>query len=221
MIPTNSPNNPGDMYRVDVAVVIPVQQALIVATSAFILVFVIAVSFGASPIGALKGSAVIGIVMGVVYLFWQLWRWNGKTALYWIEQASGKDIDGDGEIGQPAEQEAVTVNHFHHDASGTVTGGGWSKENPDLMRRVAEACLGRNLAFSVGALCRCKPSIITQDEYKYCKENWTKEDPGIGRKAYLRYRDPRYPDEKGLELTEYGREVLYAFLSPTRGEPVN
>lgn len=179
---------------------VPLLQASITAVVCGFLAAAVGVLFGAPIEWVLRISVFVLALAGAVS--WGIILTDNRRLLWSIETATNRDIDGDGEIGEP-ETPVDSTPHVTWVKDGTrQIAIHWPQSITEKqIRAVARAVLLEGGAFSRPYLCK-ERKILSQGQFNALSKLWKKR--GLAR------------GEGGNRtvITSVGRALLRLYLSP-------
>ena len=106
---------PSEVWIADVLV--PAGQAGILALPVAVLTFIgVAANQAGDLLARLGSSFAAGVAAAaLVFLVWSFWTLRRRQALWFIERAIGRDLDGDGSTGKPGKPEPLVVELHQED----------------------------------------------------------------------------------------------------------
>jgi cell division protein FtsW (lipid II flippase) len=149
------------------------------------------------------------IVSAVVWIVLQY----RNLALTLAENITGRDIDGDGNIGSAAPEKVipVRVDIAHYDEYGNLISVERARfKNEKKMIAIADAIVNRGVSFSVGAMVE-REKILTRSEFDVIRVEMEK-------RGMIVIRDKDHPN-LGWAITRAGMAVFRDFLKSTSPPP--
>lgn len=182
----------------------PLMQSLITGVMVGTLVGVCCVYYQVAD--AWFPAVICGLVSSLLMWFYMLQVWSYLVMR--MEQATGRDIDGDGQVGAevtrrvPVRVEVTEYDQHNNPLQTTVA----RFDDEMKLIAIADAVVNRGVPFSENALLKAK--VVTPAEFAAIRDEMI-------LRHWLKYKDAEHP-QQGYTITKSGAYALrdYAAASP-------